>query len=156
MNEFINNNNNNNNNNNFPICYPGCLSTRRRHSQISKEDHGSSIFTCPAHTIDVRQGRIPGPAKWGMCELSNYVCQQRIEHPVFVPQGFVFVFVCCFLCCCYVFVCFVFLFVFLMCLCFLLCYFLFFFVFVCCCFLLLLFVFVVVVVIVVVCFFMVY
>ena len=23
------------------------------HSQIRKEDHGPSIFTCPAHTIDV-------------------------------------------------------------------------------------------------------
>ena len=34
-----------NNNNNFPICYPGCLSIRRRHSQIRKEDHGPSIFT---------------------------------------------------------------------------------------------------------------
>ena len=50
------------NNNNFPICYPGCLSTRRRHSQIRNEDYGSFIFTCPAHTIDVRQNRFLVPA----------------------------------------------------------------------------------------------
>ena len=36
----------NNNNCYFPIGYQGCLSTRRRHSQIHKEDHGPSIFTC--------------------------------------------------------------------------------------------------------------
>ena len=48
----------NNNNNNFTICYPACLSTRRRLSQIRKEDHGPSIFTCPAHTIDVRQNSL--------------------------------------------------------------------------------------------------
>ena len=57
-------NNNNNTNNNFTICYPGCLSTRRRHSQIRKEDHGRSIFTCPAHTINVRQDKIPSAVKW--------------------------------------------------------------------------------------------
>ena len=33
---------------NFPICYSGCLWTKRRHSQIRKEDHGPSISTCPA------------------------------------------------------------------------------------------------------------
>ena len=49
-----------NNKNNFPICYPSCLLTRG-HSQICKEDHGPSIFTCPA--IGVRQNRIPSVAK---------------------------------------------------------------------------------------------
>ena len=55
-----NNNNTNNNNNNFPDCYLGvcffCLSTRRRHLQIRKDDH---VFTCTAYTIDVPQDRIP-------------------------------------------------------------------------------------------------
>ena len=41
-----------------------CLSTRRRHSQIRNEDYGPSIFTCPAHTIDVRRERIPKTVKW--------------------------------------------------------------------------------------------
>ena len=57
-------NNNNNNNNNFPICCLRCSSTRRRHSQIGKEDHGPSVFTYPAHRVDVRQDKIPSAAKW--------------------------------------------------------------------------------------------
>ena len=32
------------------------------HSDIHKKDHGSSIFTCPAHIIDVHQDRIPSTA----------------------------------------------------------------------------------------------
>ena len=47
------------------IYYPECLSTRRRHSQIRKEDPGASSFTCPAHTIDVCQDTLPSAAKWG-------------------------------------------------------------------------------------------
>ena len=53
------NNNNDNiviNNNNFPICYLGCLLTRQCHSEICKEDHGPSIFTCMVHTIDILSG----------------------------------------------------------------------------------------------------
>ena len=53
----------NNNNNNSPICYLGCLSTRRRHSQIRKYDHEPCSFTCPAHTVDVRQDIIPSDSK---------------------------------------------------------------------------------------------
>ena len=61
--------NNNNNNNNyyyyyFPICCLRCSSTRRRHSQIGKEDYGPSVFTYPAHRVDVRQHKIPSAAKW--------------------------------------------------------------------------------------------
>ena len=59
--------------NNFSICYSGYLSTTRRHSQIRREDHGPSIFTCLA--INVRQDIISGAAKWE---------NMRTDHPVFV------------------------------------------------------------------------
>ena len=38
-------------------------STLDRHLGICKEDHGPSISTCSAHTIDVRQDRIPSATK---------------------------------------------------------------------------------------------
>ena len=62
-NNINNSNNNNNNNNNFHICYPVWLSTRRCRLQIRKEDHGTLICTCPAHTVDSRQDRILSSAK---------------------------------------------------------------------------------------------
>ena len=34
-----------------------------RHSQMRKDDHDPSIFTCAAHTIDVRQYIIPSATK---------------------------------------------------------------------------------------------
>ena len=33
-------------------------------SQLRKEDPGCSIVTCPAHTSDVREDRMPCDAKW--------------------------------------------------------------------------------------------
>ena len=32
--------------------------------EFRKDDLGPSICTCPAHTMDVRQDRIPSAAKW--------------------------------------------------------------------------------------------
>ena len=59
--------------------YPGCLLTRRGHSQTRKEDYGLLIFICPAHTIDARQDKIP------ICKLVNYTRQPWNKHPVLVP-----------------------------------------------------------------------
>ena len=51
--------------------------TRRRHSQIRKEDHGPSIFTCPAHTLDVRQDGVLNAAKMRKCEIDEQRLQNR-------------------------------------------------------------------------------
>ena len=45
----------------------GLFTIRQRHSQICKEDYGRSIFTCIAHTINVRQDRIPSASQMGTC-----------------------------------------------------------------------------------------
>ena len=61
-------NDDNNNNNNIAICYPGSLSTSRRHSQIRKVDDGPSV--------EVGQGRIPSAARSSngkVCQVINYV-----------------------------------------------------------------------------------
>ena len=72
------------NNNNFPICFLVCLSTRH-HSQIRKEDNGQSIFTRPAHTVDVREEKVPSAPKWERCKLITYTCQPWIEHQYHSP-----------------------------------------------------------------------
>ena len=62
------NDDDNNNNNNIAICYPGSLSTSRRHSQIRKVYDG--------HSVEVGQGRIPSAARSSngkVCEVINYV-----------------------------------------------------------------------------------
>ena len=57
--------NNNNNNNNFTIFLSGLfIDKTTSFTLFRKEDHGPSIFTCPAHTIDVRQERISSAPKW--------------------------------------------------------------------------------------------
>ena len=75
---MMNNNNNNNSNDdddddddNFQICYPGWFRARRRHSQIRKEDHDASIFTCPVHTINVRLDIILAPPNHQMGTCDN-------------------------------------------------------------------------------------
>ena len=57
------------------MCYVGYLRqepaatlnsiiTHSRHSHTRNKDDGLSIFTCPAHTMDIRQNRICSVAKW--------------------------------------------------------------------------------------------
>ena len=64
------------------------LSTRQRHSQIRKEYHCPSHFTCPVHTIDVRRERNPSAAKINgkIYELINGVCRPWIERPEWLPH----------------------------------------------------------------------
>ena len=68
---------------NFPICNPRSLWTRRRHSQIHKEDHGPSISTCPAMDFVRIESLVLPNGK--TCELI-YVYVDLLVYQVFVPH----------------------------------------------------------------------
>ena len=51
-----NNNNNNNDNDNLWVVYQQC--------DVIHQFMVLPFFTCPAHTFDVHQDRIPSAAKW--------------------------------------------------------------------------------------------